>query len=280
MNNKLPLVSVILPTCNRVSLLRRALLSVLNQSYSNIEIIVINDGSIDGTYEMLQVFEKENACMKVIHHKESEGANKSRNDGINMSSGVFIAGLDDDDDEFTPDRIKKLMLFYDDKSAFVASNEITVKPDDFRIYSNKKSQITFDEILYQNYIGNQGLISRERIISVGMYDEAITATQDYDLWIRLMHRYGTVKISSEHLYIKHEEHGFVTITTSKKVFSGYFGTYKKYKHLLNIRQRKMRFFHLYRIRRKKLSFKNFIRFQFFIFQKQMLRYYINQFLKK
>lgn len=279
MSMQLPLVSVILPTFNRISLLRRALLSVLNQTYSNIEIIVINDGSFDGTYEMLQIFEKEQDCLKVIHHVESEGANKSRNDGIKISSGAFITGLDDDD-EFTPERIEKLMLFYDDQSAFVASNEVVIKSHNIPIYSNKKSQVTFNDILYQNYIGNQGLIKKERIINVGMYDESITATQDYDLWIRLMHQYGAVKILNEHLYIKHDEHGLLTITTAKKAYSGYFSTYKKHKHLLNTNQRKMRFFHLYRIRGKKLSIKNLIRFQFSFFQKQMIQYYIKQFFYK
>lgn len=247
-------VSVIIPTCNRKELLHRAIMSVLNQSYQNIELIVVDDGSNDGTMEMVSLLQEQFSNIIFICHEHSYGANVARNHAVAKSTGTYITGLDDDD-EFTPTRVERLMRAYEKRYAFVTSRQIVIRKNNTLKKRRKKTVISFQEILFQNFIGTQGLIEKERLEAINLYDESLQSCQDYDLWIRLMQNYGSVKIIPEFLYVKHDEHEFSKITTSKKAFTGYLQVYKKYRALLTLQQRKRRLFDMYRIRNKKLSFK-------------------------
>jgi glycosyltransferase involved in cell wall biosynthesis len=91
-----PLVSVILPTYNRASMLPRAISSALNQNYSNIELIVIDDCSSDETETVVRSFEDP----RIIYERleKNSGGSAARNFGIEISLGEFIAFLDDDDE--------------------------------------------------------------------------------------------------------------------------------------------------------------------------------------
>ncbi len=101
------LVSVIITTANRASLLSRAIDSVLNQTYKNFEIIIANDASTDNTESIIKNYQDKYNNIKHIKHKKPMGANVGRNNAIQASLRDFIAGLDDDD-EFTPDRFETL----------------------------------------------------------------------------------------------------------------------------------------------------------------------------
>ncbi|MCG2794063.1 MAG: glycosyltransferase [Weeksellaceae bacterium] len=91
-----PKVTIYIPTKNRLALLKKAVDSVLRQTYTNWELIVVNDASTDGTKDYLDDLSKSNPKVKVIHHHESLGACVSRNDAIFSATGTFITGLDDD----------------------------------------------------------------------------------------------------------------------------------------------------------------------------------------
>ena len=109
MDNIKPLVSVIIPTYGRPNLLLRAINSVLNQSYSNIEIIVVDDnnpGSLerDQTQKLLEKYIQENKIMYIKMDKNVGGA-LARNKGVEVCSGALICFLDDDD-EYLPNKIE------------------------------------------------------------------------------------------------------------------------------------------------------------------------------
>ena len=111
-----PLVSAIITTHNRIELLKRAILSVKNQTYPNIEIIVVNYNSNDGTTEYLNKLSdsSSNILHVYISPDESRGGNYARNQGINNAGGDYVAFLDDDD-EWMPEKIEKQMeLFQQD----------------------------------------------------------------------------------------------------------------------------------------------------------------------
>ena len=90
------LVTIYIPTKNRLKLLNRAIESVKKQTYKDIEIIVVDDGSTDGTTEYLAQ-EINSGTLKAIFNKKSLGACAARNKAIEMATGDFITGLDDDD---------------------------------------------------------------------------------------------------------------------------------------------------------------------------------------
>src|SRR5580700_7537460 len=92
------LVSVYIPTRNREAFLARAVRSVLQQTYTNIELIVVNDGSTDQTETLLDQVQQEDRRLVPVHIRESAGPSAARNIAIKMARGTFVTGLDDDDE--------------------------------------------------------------------------------------------------------------------------------------------------------------------------------------
>ncbi|APF27170.1 glycosyltransferase like 2 family protein [Clostridium sporogenes] len=97
MNKKQFKISVIIVTYNRIKYLERALKSILSQSFSNFELILVNNGSTDGTYELCTNYAKKDFRIKVINIRENHGASRGRNIGINAASSEYITIVDDDD---------------------------------------------------------------------------------------------------------------------------------------------------------------------------------------
>jgi glycosyltransferase involved in cell wall biosynthesis len=105
-NLKKPKVSVIIPTHNRGEMLRRAIDSVLNQTYKDFELIVISDGCTDNTDEIVASYA--DPRIKFFSHEKSRGTSAARNTGIRASTGQYVAFLDDDD-EWTPKKLELQM---------------------------------------------------------------------------------------------------------------------------------------------------------------------------
>lgn len=91
-----PLISVIMPTYNRKNIIQKAITSVLNQSYTNFELIIIDDGSDDETYNLLKSLKDERIC--ILHHEKNKGCSYSRNIGLKNAKGDIIMYLDSDNE--------------------------------------------------------------------------------------------------------------------------------------------------------------------------------------
>lgn len=253
------LVSVVITTHNRVKLLKRAINSVLNQTYKNIEIIIADDASTDNTEEIIQEYKLKYDNIIYIKHKKTMGANVGRNNAIKASNGEFIAGLDDDD-EFTPDRIEILVNNYEDKYSFITTKNIIELSSSRKKYQKGKELISIQDILYENYVGNQGLIKKQRLYDVGLYDENLTACQDYDMWVRLILKFGPAKSLNKYTQIIYANHSHNRISNpnSKKKFRGYFKFYKKFKSIMNKNQRKSQLLIIYKHMNYDISLKLFL----------------------
>lgn len=246
------LVSIIITTQNRAQLLEKAILSAINQTYKNIEIIIVDDASTDYTEEIVKIYISMDTRIRYLKNDICAGANVSRNKAIIASSGKFIAGLDDDD-EFVNIRIEKLVKEYDSSFAFITSLNI-IKDGENSIYSVAPKSTTLED-MYKDNITNQGLIERQRLLDIGLYDTRLKAYQDYDMWLRLMLRYGNIKVIQEYLQIVNSDSGRDRITTNvTERFSGYYCFYKKHKKIFPLNERKNKLFLLYRIRKKRISF--------------------------
>lgn len=241
--NEKPLVSAIVTTHNRLELLPRALDSVAVQTYPNIELVVVDDGSEEDTTQLVECY-KEVLPVQFIRNREALGACRARNQGIEAASGLFIAGLDDDD-AWTEYRIEKLMEAYSDQYAFATSDVRMMYKKGTPVWK-KPPEITPDDLLYSNYVGNQGLIKKERLLRVGGFDETLKAAQDYDLWIRLADQFGTIINVQEPLQNIHLEHSGQRISNSRNQLRGYLKFYKKHKSKMDRSQRK---YQLYNIRK-------------------------------
>ena len=185
-------VSVVITTYKRkFEVLSRAIISVLNQTYPNVEIIVVNDNRIEDKFydeieKNIKIFEDQ---IKYISYPDNKGACIARNLGALEAQGKYIAFLDDDD-KFLPDKIEKQANFLQKLSAdFVTC---LYKPLGEKKKNRKFSRRQYDIIkkkkLWQrNCIGgcSEPLMSKDVFIKAGMFMEKLPQSQDYDLWIRI-----------------------------------------------------------------------------------------------
>ena len=228
-------------------MLARALASVRNQSYENIEIVVVDDGSTDETPELLEDFSYEKSFV-CIRNEESQGACRARNQGIEAAKGSYIAGLDDDD-EWHADRIDILMQGYSDNFACITSDVRLIYPKR-TVRWTKERVINFNDLLYSNQVGNQVLVKKKRLLKVRGFDEDLVAAQDYDLWLRLSETFGPIRNIKKPLQLIYLNHDSEQITKPKTQLAGYLSFYKKHKSKMNRTQRKYQLYHIRRAQGK------------------------------
>jgi glycosyltransferase involved in cell wall biosynthesis len=193
MNEK---ISVIITTKNRLGYLKEALNSVINQTYKNKEIIVINDGSEDDTKKWLDSLENKNN-FNIIHNKTSKGANYCRNLGIKKSTGDYIATMDDDDIWAMHKLEKQMEIFNNNKNIDIVSCSYTLIDKNSKIIKDFfKSEKFYDSkeaikklILDSNFIGGFSFpIIKKKIISENniFLDENIKSSQDVAFYLELL----------------------------------------------------------------------------------------------
>ncbi len=234
-NQKQPLISVIIPTHNRSKSLKKAIDSVLEQTWLNYEIIVVDDASVDDTPTLLKKFSAAHKNITNVRNNSVKGAAASRNIAIQHANGEFVTGLDDDD-FWRPKRLEKLMEHFEDGYAGVTSND-RMDLGRKEIVWKKKPVITLQDLLYYNQVGNQVLTKKDYVMEVGGYDEDLSAAQDYDLWIRLTHDFGPIKTAPHTLQVVNMRQDRDRISTSGHKLNGYRACYDKHKHKMNSEQK-------------------------------------------
>jgi len=179
-------ISVIIPTFNRIDLLKRAIDSVLNQSIKPYDIIVVDDGSIDGTSDMIQQKYK---SIKLIQQKNS-GVSAARNNGIKNAQGDWIALLDSDD-EWKKNKLEEQVnkLTDNPKYDFCHTNEIWIR-NGIRVNQKKRHKkyggFIFDKCLDICRISPSSVLFNKNIFNhVGWFNDKLPICEDYDLWLRI-----------------------------------------------------------------------------------------------
>jgi glycosyltransferase involved in cell wall biosynthesis len=212
------LVSVYIPTRNRKQLLQRAVSSVLCQSYKNIEVIVANDGSTDGTREYLDQLSSQDMRLIPLHLEQAKGAPAARNLAISRSRGRFITGLDDDD-EFRADRIELFVAEWTLQNTAVNSiscmfsESLMADGPSSTITTDRKAQVVYPDLFVHNFIGNQIFCPRQNLVDIGGFDEEMPAWQDLETFMRLVKRHGAAQRIPHATYVCHIERGRDRIST-------------------------------------------------------------------
>ena len=192
-------VSIYTPTKNRQEALAKAIDSVLNQTYRDIELIVVSDGSTDDTESYLKARALQDPRLKFFIKENSEGAPAARNLAIKNATGDFITGLDDDD-LFLPNRIE-MFVDYWQLLAKHGLNPSFIYGQDL-IYSNGKEvgrtqkvgQATTELLFEFNHVGNQIFAPKSHYIDAGLFDEAMPAWQDMEFFYRVLAMYGPASL--------------------------------------------------------------------------------------
>jgi glycosyltransferase involved in cell wall biosynthesis len=251
------LISVYMPTKNRVDLIGRAVESVLNQTHKNLELIIVDDGSDTNQYMALLKKYGDHSKITILRNEVSKGACTSRNKAIKKASGKYITGIDDDD-EWLPTRLE---LFFENRDcinhfSFIYADDYIFENTELKVYK-KKSVFTIQEFLKKNIVGNQVFTYTERLIKEG-FDPSMPSAQDYDCFMRLIKTYGLAKKIPVKTQILFADLSRNRITTSTSKFKGYFLFYKKYSNDMRRSTRKYQLFSLYQIRNKRLSLKTML----------------------
>lgn len=180
-------ISVIIPTYNRAQDVAEAIQSILGQTYSAFEIIVVDDGSEDSTLETLDQFGEK---ITVIKNPENRGVSFSRNAGINYATGEWIAFLDSDD-RWHPTKLEAQVNFHREHPEIRISqcdeiwirNGVRVNPMSKHA---KQGGWIFDKCLPRCIVSPSAvIIHREVLEHSGLFDEDLPACEDYDLWLRI-----------------------------------------------------------------------------------------------
>jgi glycosyltransferase involved in cell wall biosynthesis len=183
-----PLVSVIIPTYNRSGTIGRAITSVLNQTYNNFELIIIDDNSGDDTEKIVQSFD--DPRLRYIKHDTNRGGGAARNTGIRVAEGEYIA-FQDSDDEWMPQKLSMQLPGFQGKrdNGVVFSRMMRIYEDHHTVFPSQV-EYSSDEfhkaMFWINYVGTPTAVVRKELLDrIEGFDERLPRLQDWDLFIRL-----------------------------------------------------------------------------------------------
>jgi len=209
-NDELPLVTAIIPSYNRPKRTRRAIRSVVNQSYEQIELIVVDDNSTPPVEETICDEYTELTDFRLIVHEKNRGANAARNTGIEAASGEYIAFLDSDD-EWTESKIEKQIIQFQSAKTTTGAVYTGVRQvnEDGETNSvdcpEKAGEITRNLLLW-NFIGTFSCVMVRSSVfdSINQLDERFPSWQDWEFYLRISkeHDFGTVP---EPLVVRHND---------------------------------------------------------------------------
>ena len=219
-------ISVIIPTYNRAKTIENSIKSVLNQTYKNFEIIVVDDGSKDNTKEIIDKIKDKR--IRYFKLKNNNGASNARNIGIKISTGNFIS-FQDSDDIFYPYKLEIQLKNIINKGSELDFCKIRVicnssfsylVPNIKQEHSLLKGNIFNELISRGNFISNQAMLIKKNFILKYLFDPQMTRLQDYDLILRMIPK---VKISYTNLVLVdlHLQNDSITRSSKKLVQSVY-----------------------------------------------------------
>ncbi|TYA58294.1 glycosyltransferase family 2 protein [Formosa maritima] len=196
----IPLFSIIIPLFNKEDYIKNTLLSVLNQTFNDFEIIVVNDGSTDNS---LNIVESISDSRILIFSIENSGVSAARNFGIQKASGKYLAFLDADDfwEATFLEHIYKLITKYPQEQIFASALKIkTKKGIYFATYSKLDLKTNQEGVLnYFQYSLDHSILhcassifNKEAVMKIGAFNETLSTSEDTDYWIRAGLNYSVV----------------------------------------------------------------------------------------
>jgi len=197
MTATMPLIPVVVPVYNGEQTIKETIESVLNQTFANLELIVVNDGSLDSTLNVISNIK--DPRLKVFSYRNA-GVAITRNRGIEQSQGEYIAFLDADD-LWTSDKLEaQLKALQSNRKAAVAYSWVDYidESGDFLHHGNHitVNGNAYEQMLVENVLenGSNPLIRREALIHVGGFNQSLTPAEDWDMWLRLAAVYDFVTV--------------------------------------------------------------------------------------
>ncbi len=202
------LVSVVIPTRNRRGQLETAIRSVLAQTWKKLEVMVIDDGSTDGTADVLRRMASLDSRVLRFRNDSPQGGARARNQGVELTKGEYVAFLDDDD-VWHPDKLTAQVLLlkaHPGAAAVSCGFEVSWNSAATRIV-HVVPPVDEQQLLRSNCLGGASMCVTTRKVfeKVGGFDPLLRSGQDWDLWIKLF-RVGPILVCPAPLvqYLPHQ----------------------------------------------------------------------------
>lgn len=226
-----PVVSVVIPAYNRADTICAAVESVLSQSYANLELLVVDDGSSDSTMDQLADFD--DVRLRLLSNPKNMGVSAARNTGIRNARGVWVA-FQDSDDEWMPRKLEKQMAriaslgpdcvgAYCGMTIIGSPSTLRSEASSERYYPDEtlgmREGNILSALLQTSLISTQTLVARRDILTqIGGFDEALPALVDWDCVLRLA-RFGPFAFVDEPLVRQYFSENSITRSREKRAFA-------------------------------------------------------------
>ena len=235
----MPKISVIMPCFNHARFLEDSIRGVICQTHKDIELIIIDDSSLDDSWGIIKHFAIQDLRIKTVRHGRNQGLSKCRNKGLQIASGEFIAFCDSDD-IWEADKLQfQLALLHENQSYGLTYCDTMIINEDGVPTGQRFSDIfpvpklpsgwMFSKLVRRNFINIQSvLITNECIHSLPYFDEQIDLVQDWWCWIQLSRNYRF--LYSPELLARYRIHSRSTNLTRKYDYC--VDRYKVFKRIL------------------------------------------------
>lgn len=228
-----PLISVVIPNFNRGHLIEEVIRSITSQTYHNIEIIVVDDHSTDGSMNTLERLKSQLSNLTYLQLPKNKGANVCRNTGVKLAKGNYIAFLDSDD-YFLPTKLEKQIQIF---NQFPEIGFVVTGFGAKTFTTLGEGIIPIKDTIKQNNLGGFStlMVKKDIFLAVGGLDEQLLSCQDWDLFLKLLNISQGYKIAEDLVIYETQEDSISRNST--KVIQGYQIVSKRAKtlnHQLNL----------------------------------------------
>ena len=213
-------VTIAIPIYNAEKYLKEAIQSVLNQTYSDFELILLNDGSKDGSLSIIEEFEKKDSRIKIVNDGQNRGLIYRLNQLIDLATGEYYVRMDADDIMF-PERVEKQLKYLE-------SNPNIDLVHSFAVSINLNSEIIgVKNNIDNNAITHPTVMAKKEFFSANKYEEGYFQMEDFELWYRTKNKYNFYCIQEPLLFYR--EDGAKISLKHKKMYLGLLKFCKNYK---------------------------------------------------
>lgn len=208
-------VSIVLPVYNGEKFLSKALDSIINQTYVDWELIVVNDCSQDGTLAIIKEYMQKDNRVFLVNNEENMKLPQSLNIGFRWAKGMYLTWTSDDN-IFMADALEKMVTYLDTHSEkMVCAGMYTIDEDGNRI--SEWDKYSNDKMYYQNVVGACFMYCKEVVDQIGEYDTTMFLVEDYEYWLRILDEYGEIGYLEENIYLYRIHEGSLTAKREKEI---------------------------------------------------------------
>lgn len=221
------MISIVLPTYNGEKYIRESLNSILSQTFTDWELIIVNDCSTDGTEKIIKEYVAKDKRIKSIHNEKNLKLPTSLNVGFSHANGEFLTWTSDDN-IYLPNALSMMNDYLQKNSdcAMVVADMEHIDENGELI--GGKTSYNDSEIYFSNSVGACFLYRRKVLNDVGKYDPKQLYVEDYDYWLRIKTFYGLIAHISQTLYHYRIHSASLTATKSEEIYRNYLRLISKY----------------------------------------------------